>query len=83
MTDTISPAAPAADPARASGASHGAAHEPAHADESHGMRPIAIAFAIGNAAVLAVFGLVVATGHLDAGGLGDILLTTATAAPAN
>ena len=35
---------------------------------AHGMRPIAMAFVLGNAAVLAVFATVLATGHLDAGG---------------
>ena len=56
------------------------------AGEAHGMRPIAMAFMAGNAAVLAVFALVVATGHLDLGamnGISDVLLTPATAAPAN
>ena len=84
MTDTISPAANAADAARACEPIADetiAATVPA--DDTHGMRPIALAFVACNAAVLAVFALVVATGHLDVGGLGDVLLTTATAAPTN
>lgn len=36
-------------------------------EKDHGMRPVAIAFAIANAAILGVFALLVVTGWLDVG----------------
>lgn len=35
--------------------------------EAHGMRPVAIAFALGNVAILGVFAWLVATGALEIG----------------
>ena len=91
MTDTTSAAADAAEtdahdltPDRTLHTTpEGTPTDRAGSPEAHGMRPIALAFLAGNAAVLAVFALVVATGHLDLGtpAIGDVLLTTATAAP--
>ena len=51
------------------------------APADHGMRPIAVAFVLGNATVLAVLATVLATGHLDAGGAIDLAVASATAAP--
>ena len=51
---------------------------PPQGRDRHGMRPIAFAFALGNAAVLVVLAVVVASGHLDTGSALDI---AATAAP--
>lgn len=84
MTDQIAPAAHADETAMPN-ATHAAPAAPDVAADAHGMRPIAVAFVMGNVAVLAVFALVAATGHLDvgAGGLGDVLLSSATAAPSN
>ena len=83
MTDTTTPAANAADPITRAHEGRGAER----GTNEHGMKPIAMAFMVGNAAVLAVFAMVVATGHLDLGSgpaaIGDVLLTSATAAPAN
>ena len=50
-------------------------------EADHGMRPIAVAFALGNAAVLAVLAAVIVTGHLDASGAMELAVSTATAAP--
>ena len=38
-----------------------------NATENHGMRPVAIAFAVANAAILGVFALLVVSGWLDVG----------------
>ena len=90
MTETTTPVAHAADHAHVPQATPETTLHSAEAGSSgaatagegaHGMRPIALAFVVGNALVLGVFALVVATGHLDMGGVSEVFLTTATAAP--
>ena len=58
-----------------------AAERPAVEPISTGMKPVAVAFAIANGVVVALFVMLVALGHVETGLPGVDLGFTATAAP--